>query len=201
MRKDSQNGQAKPQDIRQEKAALRAKLLERQSALPQEYRSQADARIAQRLMESAAFKQVENLFVYISIRAEVDTRTIIEAALRAGKEVYAPFCLPEGRMEAKRLHGLQSGQLVEWQRGLLQPPQQNPSLAPEKLQLVVAPCVAADRQGYRLGYGGGYYDRYLPRVQCPVLCLCRSALVQTTLPRQPHDVRLRVLAEDAYWPE
>ena len=90
-------------------------------------------------------------------------------------------------------------QLTPARFGLLEPAPGLPALAPERLELVVAPCLMAAPDGLRLGQGGGYYDRFLPRCHCPVVLLCPSALVQNALPAEAHDRRADlVLTEQGF---
>ena len=97
-------------------------------------------------------------------------------------------------MEARQIAGL--GDLVSGRFGILAPKLQCPLVAPEDIDLVVVPCATGDAQGRRLGYGGGYYDRYLPRTRCPALVLCRGQLVREGLPVEAHDVPMDYLATE-----
>lgn len=144
------------------------------------------------------WQAAETIFCYVSVNAEPDTRRLIENALAAGKRVCVPRCLGGGVMEGRQVTAL--SQLKPAPFGLLEPDVSAPLIPPQELDLVVAPCVAADREGWRLGYGGGYYDRYLPRVACPVICLCRGRLLQQQLPHGPMDIQATgVLTEAGLW--
>ena len=89
-------------------------------------------------------------------------------------------------MEARQIAGL--GDLVSGRFGILAPKLQCPLVAPEDIDLVVVPCATGDAQGRRLGYGGGYYDRYLPRTRCPAVLLCRTHVMREDIPMEDHDV-------------
>ena len=98
-----------------------------------------------------------------------------------------PLCLPEkGMMEARRIEGL--GDLVSGRYGILAPRLDCPVVAPESFDLAVVPCCTGNARGQRLGYGGGYYDRYLPRTSCPTMLLCRHQLEREDIPAEEHDI-------------
>ena len=65
-----------------------------------------------------------------------------------------------------------------------------PVIAPEEIDLAIVPCCTGNATGQRLGYGGGYYDRYLLKTKCPTMLLCRHQLERSDIPVEPHDVRL-----------
>ena len=66
-------------------------------------------------------------------------------------------------------------------------------LRPREINLMIVPCIAADRQGYRLGHGGGYYDRYLANTTGITVCLCRERLLQANLPHDALDRRVDIV--------
>jgi len=79
--------------------------------------------------------------------------------------------------------------LVPGAFGILEPKPSCPLREPEAVDLAVVPCTAFDRAGNRLGQGGGYYDRLLPRLTCPTVCICREKLVAGRVPAEPHDLK------------
>lgn len=180
------------------KAVLRAQKLAQRAALGDVYREAAARQMLERLLQYPGFIRAERIFVYVSVREEADTRQLIEAAWGMGKEVYVPRCEKNAVMRALRL--------CEWEEleprpfGLMEPRQTAEAVPPEKLDLVLVPCLSATPTGERLGYGGGYYDRYLANCSCMKIGLCFEALCETALPCETHDVRLdRLLTEEALY--
>ena len=66
-------------------------------------------------------------------------------------------------------------------------------MAPEDIDLVLVPAVCYDRRGYRLGFGGGYYDRWLEHFSGSRVGLCRTAILQEEVPIEAHDTKVQVL--------
>lgn len=187
---------------RQTKKDLRTQAMERRRALPAALRAQHDAAILRFLTESALFQGSRGLFVFVSMEDEVDTRPIIDAALAAGKKVYVPF-LPKGTKEmlAVPLKTLQD--LVPGAYGIptakeAQEAEDAHTLTPAHIDLCLTPGLLFDRNGYRIGYGGGYYDRFLaahPDSVCIGLCY-QMQLSETPLPVDPWDKPLPYLLNE-----
>jgi 5-formyltetrahydrofolate cyclo-ligase len=179
--------------IQREKAELRQMMLGLMRSLPDAYRINSDVAIRDILMALAVWKQARTVFIYISTGMEPDTRELIQSALDAGRTVAVPRTLGRGEMEARAIASLD--ELHPGSFGIPEPAETNRLLQPRELDLVVAPCVAADKQGYRLGHGGGYYDRYLARVDCATVCLCRARLLRDTLPHGAQDRPVEIVTE------
>lgn len=153
--------------------------------------------MAARLTCTRLWRQAQRVFCFVSTAREPDTRPLLELALARGKTLCVPRTGPDGFMEAVPVTDL--AQLAPARFGLLEPAPGLPALAPERLDLVIAPCLMATPDGLRLGQGGGYYDRFLPRCRCPVVLLCPAALVQSSLPAEAHDRRAdHVLTEKGF---
>ena len=143
------------------------------------------------------WRRAGSVFCFVSTAREPDTRPLLEQALAEGKTLCVPRTGPNGFMEAVPVDSLD--RLAPARFGLLEPAPDLLALAPEQLDLVVAPCLMAAPGGLRLGQGGGYYDRFLPRCRCPVVLLCPAGLVQSDLPAEAHDRRADlVLTEQGF---
>ena len=140
----------------EDKSALRRRMRAAREGWEAEYRQEADAAIARHVLASEAWQAAGTVFAYVSVGCEVDTRALIEAALKEGKRVCAPRCLGKGRMEARAV-SLDARTGRPWAVGAAS----SAIVPPEEIGLTSSPCLAADRNGHRLGYGGGYYDRFL----------------------------------------
>lgn len=153
----------RPENLKDYKIALRARLKERRREMPPRRKESADRRIEARLCSFPAYQRAKTILIYVSTPIEVDTLAIIDRALAAGKRVAVPRCVPGSR--EMEFYLIQSrDELSPGTFGVLEPPP-NPErlLTDWKDSLCVVPAMGCDRMGYRLGYGGGYYDRFLHR--------------------------------------
>ena len=169
------------------KQTLRAEVSARVKNLSPTYCREADAAICRWVIQSAQYQEARTVFCYVGTEREIDTMALLRDALRDGKTLAVPLCLPEkGMMEARRIEGL--GDLVSGRYGILAPRLDCPVVAPESFDLAVVPCCTGNARGQRLGYGGGYYDRYLPRTSCPTMLLCRHQREREDIPAEEHDI-------------
>lgn len=127
-------------------------------------------------------------FVYLSRGTEADTETVIRALLREGKRV----CVP--RLEGERMFAAPYAAEMSPNRfGILEP-----AAGDEPCEIAVVPLLAVDGQGYRLGYGGGYYDRYFARRPSALrVGLCYEAQLARSLPREAGDMPLHAVITEA----
>lgn len=169
------------QAARRHFAALRRSL----STLAKEKRSAA---ICQQISSSSPWSQAGKILFYWPLAGEADVRPLLEQAQKQGKQPFLPLLDAQrpGLMEAAAYTGeacLQQGEHGIWQ------PQDTSILAPEGLDMILIPALAFDVIGYRLGFGGGYYDRYLLRTQAIRLGVCWECCFSLKpLPREKHDV-------------
>ncbi len=156
-------------------------------------RKEADERIADRLFSEPAYREARFIYCYASLEDEADTHRIIEEALRQGKRVALPRVRGKHRMEfcfIKSPADLRPGFL-----GIREPGPWCPKApAPHSETMVLVPGVAFDRNGGRIGYGGGYYDAYLSgHAQCIKAALAYSAQITAEVPAEPEDVNVDMI--------
>ena len=169
------------------KETLRRRFLTQRAALDAAEKQEIDRGIAENVLASALFARAACVFCYVSTAEEIDTRRILQAALDAGKTLCVPRCVGKGEMVAQRIASLAALQAGRY--GILEPPADAPEVAPAQIDLILAPALACDRQGYRLGYGGGFYDRFLSRSDAAVAALCAQARLLDRLPHTALDRR------------
>ncbi len=143
------------------KEVIRKRMLSLRESIPREQRDKANARLKELLLESQEFSEAQQLLLYISVGSEADTRQLLAACKESKKDVFCPRILAKGKMEFFRIIGIEDLKVTQFH--LLEPIGGEPyseAAVPERT-LMVMPGVAFDRNKNRLGYGGGYYDRYL----------------------------------------
>lgn len=172
-----------------EKQRLREEHLAAREALSEQERSVLDDRITQKLLAISEYVEATTVLTYVSVSSEVSTRMFIECALRDGKTVAVPRCLPGHCLEFVAITSLD--QLIAAPFGLLEPPKELPALTEEQMNasICIVPALLVDTKGYRLGYGAGFYDRFLSTYPGKKICLAyQQNLSRTMLPHTTFDV-------------
>lgn len=184
------------------KTALRAEYVRIRTKISPALRATTDARILQRLVELPTWREARLVLTYVSFGSEVDTHGLMQAAWSAGKQVAVPRC--------RRSHSLDfyvissEDDLEPGLRGLMEPsPDCGRPLTPPQMvgSLCIVPGLVFDADGYRIGYGGGYYDRFLAFYPGEKVALVRSRqLSGNPLPRDEHDVPVDwLVSESGTW--
>lgn len=186
------------QSLTARKKALREGFLAHRAALPQSIREVRDEAIFSRIISMPEYREAKVLLCYVSVGEEIDTRRLIGHALACYKTVGVPLCGERpGEMAFYKISGLD--QLRSGRFGLLEPDPHVCGLigeAPEAL--CILPGLCCDGRGYRLGYGGGYYDRFLARSPCRTVFLVYRDHIIAEIPREKTDVPIDVTVCDVY---
>ena len=140
------------------KAELRKKILQEMKALSQEQKQAMDRALTEHFLQHPFYQEAKVIATYLSFPHEFQTQGLIDQALKGGKKVLIPKTYPKGRMEFVVYH---PQQLVKTSFGLLEPQGDLEVVEPYQIDLIHVPGLAFTTEGYRIGYGGGYYDRYL----------------------------------------
>lgn len=181
-----------------EKQRLREERLAAREALSEQERSVLDDRITQKLLATSEYAEATTVLTYVSVSSEVSTRMIIESALRDGKTVAVPRCLPGHCLEFVAIVSLE--QLVAAPFNLLEPAKDLPALTESQKNnsICIVPALLVDTKGYRLGYGAGFYDRFLSTYPGKKICLAyQQSLSRTTLPHTAFDVAVDVVITES----
>jgi len=177
------------------KKELRRSLLKtRQSLLLETYQHQS-LQICEQLKASQLFVDAKLILAYFSTRQEPDLSSLFSLPKTWGfpRCVDAELCWHEWSLNDSL--PLQNGAF-----GILEPSVDAPVIQPDAVDLILVPAVACDRQGYRLGYGGGYYDRLLSRPpwnQKNTVGIVFDFATLTTLPNDPWDQRLQAICTES----
>ena len=152
-------------------------------------KNQMDTAIARGFFEGAGGDE-RGAALYYSLPQEVDTRRIMRRRLAEGKRVYLPQTSPAGKMRMVRFEG--SRQLAKGPYGILEPT--GSTVLDKRMALpILVPGLAFDRRGHRVGYGGGYYDRYLKNYPGLKVGLCYEACLLDEIEVDPWDQPVDIL--------
>jgi 5-formyltetrahydrofolate cyclo-ligase len=170
------------------KNLIRKQMKETLSRLSKPLYEDYSYKIACRLYEDNAWKQAQVIGITVSKQPEVDTYQIIRKAWELGKQVVVPKCEPmEKRLSFRTLY--EFSQLESVYYGLYEPIEDlTMEVDAENIDLIIVPGLAYTREGFRLGFGGGYYDRYLLNYFGKTLALAFNDQLVPHFHVEKHDV-------------
>ena len=174
--------------VKDEKAALRARFLDARRRMDRDEKARLDHGIAQSVLENIRYRTSKTLLAYASMPHEVDTWEILDNAWADGRRVALPRCGKDGKMDFFLVSGRAELTVGKW--NISEPNDLCPLYVPDADDLCLVPGLAFDFEGFRLGHGGGYYDRCLARHPIPTLGLCYPDCRVQRLPREAFDIRI-----------
>ncbi|MDD5937155.1 MAG: 5-formyltetrahydrofolate cyclo-ligase [Clostridiales bacterium] len=145
-----------------DKMTIRKRILDNRDQLSNNQIKTKSNAILEQLIQMEAVRTASDLYTYVSFGSEVDTFGLIRWAFTNGKNVYVPRIISKGIINFYRIQSL--GELVPGKFGILEPiSEEVGNFGRRKDQVMILPGIAFDRDKNRIGYGGGYYDRYLEK--------------------------------------
>ena len=178
--------------IQARKAALRKIYLEKRCAISTEQKSDFDRRLVDALLKMPQYHNAKLIFCTISTLEEVDTAPIIEAARISGKQVALPCCMPGHHL---RFYYYDVHTIFERSRfGILEPIASSRIVSNYDESICIVPALCCDTDRYRIGYGGGYFDRFLSGYTgFSVTLLYPGFITEEPLPREATDIPVNSL--------
>jgi 5-formyltetrahydrofolate cyclo-ligase len=165
-------------------------MLERRNLLDSDKITRLSRRIQELVIKSKEFQSAKVVGAYYAFGSEVKTDMILEKANALGKKV----ALPSVEGEGLAFYELSSGKyLVKGRFGIMEPLPYGPV---DRMDLLVVPGIAFDKKGYRLGYGKGYYDKFLAKKNVSSIGLAYSFQLLESLPKGKYDKKLDAVATE-----
>ena len=174
------------------KAELRKQVLQEMKAIPRQQKQFIDQTLTERLLQHPFYQEAKVIATYLSFPHEFQTQELIEQALKDGKKVLIPKTYPKGRMD---FVVYDPQQLVKTSFGLLEPQGNLEVVDASQIDLIHVPGLAFTTEGCRIGYGGGYYDRYLKHFSGHTLSTVYPCQVQQFMPEN-HDIPVQEVLID-----
>lgn len=168
-----------------DKKALRSMIREKKRAMTEEEICQRSEALGKLFAESAFYKEAKTIYGYLPYNQEVRTVAMLEQAILDGKRVAVPKVYGE---EMRFIYIEDMSAVEKGYAGIPEPVADGP-VARDETALVLMPGLAFDAQGHRIGYGGGFYDKFLQREPThPTLALCYDFQLLERLETEDHDI-------------
>ena len=174
------------------KSELRKQVLHEMKAISQEQKQFIDQALTEQLLQHPFYQEAKVIATYLSFPHEFQTQELIEQALKDGKKVLIPKTYPKGRMN---FVVYDPQQLVKTSFGLLEPQGDLEVVDASQIDLIHVPGLAFTTEGYRIGYGGGYYDRYLKHFSGNTLSTVYPCQIRDFIP-EDHDIPVQEVLVD-----
>lgn len=180
-------------NVKEQKKKLRKKFKEERLNLPADDKRELEQRIKDRFLNLWSYKECQTLLTYVSTELEIDTKQLILTALSAGKKVAVPYCI-DNTFEMDFYYIKSLDDLEARTFGVLEPKIAMCRKVTDFSKAVCCvPALAYDCSGYRLGYGKGYYDRFLNHFSGPTIGLIYSSQLVSELPHGRYDKNVDIL--------
>ncbi len=185
-------------DVARAKRAARERALAARDALAPAERARLSTLVCARAAALPELRGARSILLFASFRSEVDTRPLLDALLARGSAVALPRVVGPRLLEARHVTD-PDADLEPGAWGIPEPREGLPAVPPRRIDAVVVPGAAFSLAGARCGYGGGFYDAYLPRLApgTPRIALAFEAQVVDELPCEPHDLRVDAIVTEA----
>ncbi|MGI0087323.1 MAG: 5-formyltetrahydrofolate cyclo-ligase [Nitrosotalea sp.] len=175
-----------------EKARLRKQLLDGRDGLSLDFINIASNKIRDNLRKVQHYRNAASIGIYFAVGSEVRTQDIMQEILNSGKDLSLP------RVEKNDLVFKKISSFSDLEMGnfsVMEPKERCETV--KRLDVILVPAIALTRDGYRLGYGFGYYDRYLDGKRSHKIALSYSKQVVKAMPHDSHDIRMDcIVTED-----
>lgn len=172
------------------KKTLRQKMLQKRSHLTIDEINIRSKTISNSLYETEYYKNAETIMTFLSFQSEVNTRYIVEDSIGLGKSIVVPITIPETK-ELKISKLFDYSELEIGHYNILTPKKEFLRFTdPRTIDLILVPGLIFAKDGYRIGYGGGYYDRFLSKLDPSVtkIGIGFDLQVQDKVPTDKYDV-------------
>ncbi|MBN1898088.1 MAG: 5-formyltetrahydrofolate cyclo-ligase [Spirochaetes bacterium] len=176
--------------MKDQKQLLRKEIKVRMEKLSKRERIEKEHQIYRNLFAMAKFKKSVHILSYVSFKNEVDTKYIIQRSIEEGKKVYVPR-VDEDTNELKICALSSFKELKKGYRGIPEPI--NEPVEKEKFDLILVPGLAFDPNGFRLGRGEGYFDKYLDKVKGFKVGLGFFLQIVEKIPVEGHDIKMNMI--------
>ncbi len=168
-----------------DKKELRCLIREKKRAMTPEQIRDKSCELGKLFANTELYRSARTIYGYLSYNQEVQTVPILEQALRDGKRVAVPKVYGD---EMRFIYLTDLSEVAPGYAGIPEPVQDGP-VARDETALVLMPGLAFDAQGHRMGYGGGFYDRFLEQEpEHPTVALCYDFQMLPHIPVQEHDI-------------
>ena len=181
-------------EIRTVKKEMREKYMAMRNEMPADMRASFDKRIFDRICASITYRHSNEILLYASMNSEIDTWHLFETALRNGKKVAFPRTYDDNTM--RFFYCTSKDDMEKRSNGIYEPFETLPEYVPNPLTICVIPAIVFDKDGYRIGYGRGFYDRFLSDFPGVKMGLVYSSMIVPKVPRGRFDKYVDIIISE-----
>jgi len=179
---------------RQEKARLRQWMRQLLHTADKMALAEADQAICQHLRQLPMLKEAHTIFAFAPLPLEINIWPFLAELAASSQRLCLPRLTGPGHMEAREAGDLNT--LTTNDYGIKEPPASSALIPPGEISVALVPGLLFDRSLWRVGQGGGYYDRFLPKTNALRIGLARELQIVDSLPHEPHDMQMQFLLSE-----
>jgi len=184
---------------KEEKNELRTKYLEKRKKFDPKEKARRDEAICQTILSSVSYRYAQNVLMFYPKNFEIDVRPIMQRALADKKRVAFPLCAPDGSPNME-FHFVNSEEDLEMGIFKIMAPKPECEMFDREnfhgTTLILVPALAFDKHGYRLGYGKGFYDRYIDKKRMTAVGVIYTDCIENEIPRGRYDLNVHFMATE-----